>query len=224
MLDPYNRKGRILPPRSPAPPRRTGRRSRCSTSPKPQTCRCRSCAPSSPARPTSSPRLLRAVDDEVLKRAAKRAEGQEKRDLLFDIVMTRFDVLAPYKAGAEIDPRLRRGRLRAGGSLSLLPALDAAGRRHRHRRRDGRPARGGPRPRLRLGVPDCGSRTTIRASPRPWRRSTGGCGAASARSAASSRCTPPCRASARPCRSWRATRLAAATKPSPSPGPEAGQV
>jgi ubiquinone biosynthesis protein COQ9 len=41
--------------------------------------------------------LLRAIDDEVLKRAAKRSEGQEKRDLLFDIIMTRFDVLAPYK-------------------------------------------------------------------------------------------------------------------------------
>ena len=42
--------------------------------------------------------LLRAVDDEILKRAAKRTEGQEKRDVLFDIVMTRFDVLGPYKA------------------------------------------------------------------------------------------------------------------------------
>ena len=42
--------------------------------------------------------LLRAVDDEVLKRAAKRGESQEKRDALFDIVMTRFDVLGPHKA------------------------------------------------------------------------------------------------------------------------------
>jgi AcrR family transcriptional regulator len=42
--------------------------------------------------------LLRTIDDEVLKRAAKRAEGQEKRDVLFDIVMRRFDVLGPYKA------------------------------------------------------------------------------------------------------------------------------
>jgi AcrR family transcriptional regulator len=41
--------------------------------------------------------LLRAVDDEVLKRAPKRTEGQSARDCLFDIVMTRFDVLAPYK-------------------------------------------------------------------------------------------------------------------------------
>jgi ubiquinone biosynthesis protein COQ9 len=42
--------------------------------------------------------LLRAIDDAVLKRAPKRGEGQEKRDLLFDIIMTRFDVLGPHKA------------------------------------------------------------------------------------------------------------------------------
>jgi ubiquinone biosynthesis protein COQ9 len=41
--------------------------------------------------------LLRAIDDEVLKRAGARAEGQEKRDRLFDIIMTRFDVLGPHK-------------------------------------------------------------------------------------------------------------------------------
>jgi ubiquinone biosynthesis protein COQ9 len=42
--------------------------------------------------------LLRAIDEEVLKRAAKRTEGQEKRDRLFDIIMTRFDVLGPHRA------------------------------------------------------------------------------------------------------------------------------
>jgi ubiquinone biosynthesis protein COQ9 len=42
--------------------------------------------------------LLRAIDEEVLRRAPKRSEGQEARDRLFDIVMTRFDVLAPHKA------------------------------------------------------------------------------------------------------------------------------
>jgi AcrR family transcriptional regulator len=41
--------------------------------------------------------ILRAVDDEVLKRAPKRTEDQTARDALFDIVMTRFDVLGPYK-------------------------------------------------------------------------------------------------------------------------------
>jgi len=42
--------------------------------------------------------LLRAVDDEVLKQTPARTEAQEKRDRLFDIVMTRFDILAPHKA------------------------------------------------------------------------------------------------------------------------------
>src|SRR5262245_57810153 len=41
--------------------------------------------------------LVRAVDREVLSRIDK-APDQEKRDLLFDVVMTRFDVLAPHKA------------------------------------------------------------------------------------------------------------------------------
>lgn len=62
--------------------------------------------------------LVRAVDDEVLERAEKRAEGQEPRDVLFDIVMTRFDVLGPYKAAlksihaaGQADGRLARALL-----------------------------------------------------------------------------------------------------------------
>src|SRR5215510_2865208 len=41
--------------------------------------------------------LLRVVDREVLNRVDK-VQDQEKRDLLFDVLMTRFDVLAPHKA------------------------------------------------------------------------------------------------------------------------------
>jgi ubiquinone biosynthesis protein COQ9 len=41
--------------------------------------------------------LLRAADDEVLKRAPKRADGQDPRDVLFDVLMLRFDVLEPHK-------------------------------------------------------------------------------------------------------------------------------
>jgi len=41
--------------------------------------------------------LFDAVDAELLRKAPKRGEGQEKRDLLFDAVMTRFDLLAPYR-------------------------------------------------------------------------------------------------------------------------------
>jgi ubiquinone biosynthesis protein COQ9 len=42
--------------------------------------------------------FLRAVDDEVLKRIPKQSAEQDKRDALFDVVMTRFDVLGPHKA------------------------------------------------------------------------------------------------------------------------------
>jgi AcrR family transcriptional regulator len=41
--------------------------------------------------------LLKAVDGELLSKVPKRGEGQERRDLLFDTIMTRFDILAPYK-------------------------------------------------------------------------------------------------------------------------------
>lgn len=55
--------------------------------------------------------LLREIDDEVLKRAPKRSEGQSSRDALFDVLMTRFDVLAPYKAALK--------SIYAGGSTDL---------------------------------------------------------------------------------------------------------
>jgi AcrR family transcriptional regulator len=41
--------------------------------------------------------FVRAVDDEVLRRAPKRAPGQAGRDAIFEVIMSRFDVLAPYK-------------------------------------------------------------------------------------------------------------------------------
>jgi AcrR family transcriptional regulator len=41
--------------------------------------------------------FVRAVDDEVLARAPERTADQPPRDALFEVVMRRFDVLAPYK-------------------------------------------------------------------------------------------------------------------------------
>jgi AcrR family transcriptional regulator len=58
--------------------------------------------------------LLRAVDDEVMRRLPKRGEGQEKRDLLFDTIMTRFDVLGPHKAALK--------SIRASGSADFALA------------------------------------------------------------------------------------------------------
>jgi len=63
--------------------------------------------------------LLRAVDREVLNRT-ERVAGQEKRDLLFDVLMTRFDVLAPHKAA------LRSMAKSAGGDLALAGPLFAS--------------------------------------------------------------------------------------------------
>lgn len=42
--------------------------------------------------------FVRLIDDEVLARAPKREEGQSPRDALFEVVMSRFDVLAPWKS------------------------------------------------------------------------------------------------------------------------------
>jgi len=41
--------------------------------------------------------FTRAVDDEVAVRAPKRAENQSSRDTIFEVVMSRFDILLPYK-------------------------------------------------------------------------------------------------------------------------------
>lgn len=41
--------------------------------------------------------FARAVDDAVLARVPKFTTGEGARDRLFDVIMTRFDVLAPYK-------------------------------------------------------------------------------------------------------------------------------
>jgi ubiquinone biosynthesis protein COQ9 len=58
--------------------------------------------------------LLRAVDREVLNRIDK-VQDQEKRDLLFDVLMTRFDVLAPHKAAL-------KSMAQAGGADLALTA------------------------------------------------------------------------------------------------------
>ena len=104
--------------------------------------------------------LLRAVDDEVLKKTPKRSEGQEKRDVLFDIVMTRFDVLAPHKAALKSMYASGPADFALAGPYLSSQHWMLRGRGHRHRRRHGRPARGGPRPRPTPRCSGSGSRTT----------------------------------------------------------------
>src|SRR5262245_16489038 len=72
--------------------------------------------------------LVRAVDREVLNRT-ERVAGQEKRDLLFDVLMTRFDVLAPHKAALKSMTKSASGDLALTGPLfaSQHRMLEAAG-------------------------------------------------------------------------------------------------
>ena len=127
--------------------------------------------------------LVRAVDDEVLKRAPRRAEGQAARDLLFDIIMSRFDVLGPQEraqvihASGPADLTLARPLL-----FAMHWMLEAAGIAT-----DG--VTGGLRitglATLYASVFRVWLETTTPAMPAPWRRWTAGCGAPSARCAMS---------------------------------------
>jgi AcrR family transcriptional regulator len=73
--------------------------------------------------------FVRLVDDEVLSRAPRREEGQSPRDALFEVVMSRFDVLGPWKPA--IRSIARAGAPEPGQVLGILASnrwmLEAAG-------------------------------------------------------------------------------------------------
>lgn len=73
--------------------------------------------------------LVRDIDQELLKRAPKRSEGQEVRDALFDVVMTRFDILAPHKSALKSIHAAGPADLSIAGPLlrSMHWMLEAAG-------------------------------------------------------------------------------------------------
>lgn len=61
--------------------------------------------------------FARSIDDEVLARHRARTSNTAARDALFEVVMERFDALAPHK------PALRSIADGGGGELALLKAL-----------------------------------------------------------------------------------------------------
>lgn len=73
--------------------------------------------------------LVRDIDRELLERVAKRSEGQEARDALFDVIMTRFDLLAPHKSALKSIHAAGPADLSLAGPLlrSMHWMLEAAG-------------------------------------------------------------------------------------------------
>jgi ubiquinone biosynthesis protein COQ9 len=67
-------------------------------------------------------KLLRAIDDAVLKAAGRPAADLSKRDALFEVIMARFDLLAPYK------PALRS--IHASGSADFSLAAPYLASQH----------------------------------------------------------------------------------------------
>jgi ubiquinone biosynthesis protein COQ9 len=78
--------------------------------------------------------FVRAVDDEVLAKAPKRAPGQSPRDAIFEVVMSRFDVMAPYKKALEsiaavwtFDPALMRALSQSQAWMLRAAGIGAEG-------------------------------------------------------------------------------------------------
>ncbi len=78
--------------------------------------------------------FVRAVDDEVLAKAPKRAPGQSPRDAIFEVVMSRFDAMAPYKnalasiaATWTFDPALMRALSQSQAWMLRAAGIGAEG-------------------------------------------------------------------------------------------------
>ena len=61
--------------------------------------------------------FARLVDDEVLRKAERREPEESLRERLFDVVMTRFETMAPYRAG------LKRIAAEAAFAPELVPSV-----------------------------------------------------------------------------------------------------
>ncbi|MEO1709728.1 MAG: helix-turn-helix domain-containing protein [Pseudomonadota bacterium] len=80
--------------------------------------------------------FIRAVDTEVLKNVPERDLGQSPRDTLFELLMARFDAMAPYKEGlrsidrdVSFDTTLFQAHLNSQRWMLLAAGLDGDGPR-----------------------------------------------------------------------------------------------
>ena len=80
--------------------------------------------------------FVRSVDDALLKSARKPQPGEGARDALFEVIMARFDLLAPYKAairsvmgGADPDPGMIGTALASQSWMLSAAGIDSSGSR-----------------------------------------------------------------------------------------------
>jgi ubiquinone biosynthesis protein COQ9 len=141
-----------------------------------------------PSKPTIVSAFSRAIDDVVLSAPHKRQPDMPPRDALFEVIMSRFDALLPYKSalrsivGTGLPDMALMQRLFATQAWMLNAAgvpLDGVGGT----------VRVFGLASLYASVFRTGSTTTTPARPAPWPPSTAACAAAKARS-------PPSTASA----------------------------
>lgn len=74
------------------------------------------------------------VDDEVLRKAPRRTAAQPARDAIFEVVMSRFDALQPYKAamksaadGGALDGSLLKSLLRSQSAMLQAASVNTEG-------------------------------------------------------------------------------------------------
>lgn len=78
--------------------------------------------------------FVRAIDDEVLRKTAGRQPGDGPRDAIFEVVMARFDALAPHKAAlrsivktGDPDPAMLRPLLNSQYWMLQAAGVEATG-------------------------------------------------------------------------------------------------
>jgi ubiquinone biosynthesis protein COQ9 len=74
------------------------------------------------------------IDEQVLRKAPRPAVGQSPRDAVFDVVMSRFDALLPYRAalksasqGGALDGSLVKSLLRSQTAMLQASGIDTEG-------------------------------------------------------------------------------------------------
>lgn len=78
--------------------------------------------------------FVRLVNEELMRRAPRRTQGQSARDAIFDVVMSRFDILAPYRSALKsivesrsLEPALLKSLCDSQATMLEAASISTAG-------------------------------------------------------------------------------------------------